>query len=86
MRGASVTWSQLTFIAVGPNTPLHDHGHVYLRAFAHAQEEALLSFLIHIQLLGEMQPPLGRSFWYILFRTLYFSFTALMVVFFILVV
>lgn len=86
MRGASVTWSQLTFIAVGPNTPLHDHGHVYLRAFAHAREEALLSFLIHIQLLGEMQPPLGRSFWYILFRTLYFSFTALMVVFFILVV
>lgn len=81
MRGASVTWSQLTFIAVGPNTPLHDHGHVYLRAFAHAREEALLSFLIHIQLLGEMQPPLGRSFWYILFRTLYFSFTALMVVF-----
>lgn len=33
-------------MAMSISGPLH---HVYLRAFAHAQEEALLSFLIHIR-------------------------------------
>lgn len=35
---SSATRPQLTFVSVGPNSPLEGHGHDHLRAFTCAQD------------------------------------------------